>query len=163
MHAQRQSIAAGFTLVELMVVLVVLAIAASVVAMSVMPASGHALETAAENLASTLEAARWRAISTRRRIAWEAPATGQAAAQWFDQSNDGTWQLRVTPASPLDGVVTIVTIVQPRPASDAPVRLILGPEPVGAPVCVLLTQANNAMVIVSDGVAPFSVKTNANC
>ena len=83
MHAQRQSIAAGFTLVELMVVLVVLAIAASVVAMSVMPASGHALETAAENLASTLEAARWRAISTRRRIAWEAPATGQAAAQWF--------------------------------------------------------------------------------
>lgn len=160
MRAQHQSIAAGFTLIELMVVLVVLAIAASVVTMSVMPASEHALETAAENLASTLEAARWQAISTRRRIAWEAPATSQAAAQWFDQSNDGTWQLRVTPAAPLNGVITIV---QPRPASDAPPRLILGPEPVGAAVCVLLTQANNTMAVVSDGVAPFSVKVNASC
>ena len=157
----------GFTLIELLVVLVVLAIAAAMVGWSIAPASGHALESAAEGLAATLEEARWRAIATGRRIAWEAPAQndgeGSAAPRWYEQTPQGTWQVRVTPGTgtPLAGINA--TVVLPRAASGAPMRLELGPEPVGAAACVLLTAQGSSMAVSSDGVAPFTVRRDAGC
>ena len=169
MKARRKGFATGFTLVELMVVLVVLAVAASMVTMSLSATSGHGLASAADQLASTLEEARWQAISTARRIAWEAPPTNNPAsnadqeARWYEQTQDGAWRLRVMPhaTSTLAGVS--VSIAQPRPANDAPARLVLGPEPVGMAACVLLTQEGSTIAVVSDGVAPFSVRRNARC
>jgi general secretion pathway protein H len=70
----------GFTLVELLVVLVVLAVATSLITVSVSAASGHVLEGAGEQLAASLEEARWQAISTGRRIAFETPAAHTHAA-----------------------------------------------------------------------------------
>lgn len=158
----------GFTLVELMVVLVVIAVAASMVTMSLSPVAGHALESAAERLSATLEAARWQAISSGRRIAWEAPPSGSTGVQghWYDQLPNGVWQLRVTPSPPSppsseDGVTVSVTL--PPPLNQAPARLLLGPEPVGAPACVWLTQAGSTIAVVSDGVAAFSVRRDAHC
>lgn len=157
----------GFTLVELLVVLVVMAIAASMVTWSIAPTSGHALESAAERLAATLEEARWRAIATGRRIAWEAPAQddsgGSATPRWYEQTSHGTWQLRVTPgaAAPLTGINAAAVL--PRATGGAPMRLELGPEPVGAALCVLLTAQGSSMAVSSDGVAPFTVRRDAGC
>ncbi len=158
----------GFTLIELMLVLVVLGIAASLITLSFSATRGHALESAAENLSSTLEEARWHALSTGRRIAWEAPAgAAPAQPQWYEQSPAGVWQARATPlatltkGAALDGIT--VTVAQPRPAPDAPARLVLGPEPVGAAACVILALDGQTLTIVSDGVAPFSVHRDARC
>lgn len=151
-----------------MVVLVILAIAASMVMLSVSAASGHALESSAERLASTLEQARWQAISTGRRIAWETPlanATAQKTneAQWYDQTQDGVWHLRVAPAAATSLTGLTVTIAQPLPAHNGPARLVLGPEPVGMAACVMLTQDGYTLAVVSDGVSPFTVRRDARC
>lgn len=168
MNLRRKFVPSGFTLVELMVVMVVLAIAASMVMLSVSAAEGHALESSAEHLASSLEEARWQAVSTGRRIAWESPpasATSQYAieGQWYDQAQDGVWHLRAIPASvkPLPGLR--VAIAQPAPILNTPARLVLGPEPVGTVACVLLTLDGNTLAVVSDGVSPFSVRRDAHC
>ena len=168
MSARCNRLASGFTLVELMVVLVVLAVTASLVSWSVSAARGHGLESAAEQLAATLEQARWQAISTGRRIAWELPQTSSAAgstmpeARWYEQAQDGIWHLRVTPsAAALAGVAA--TITQPRSAGDTPARVVLGPEPAGAAVCILLIQEGSTVAVASDGIAPFAVRRDARC
>ena len=168
MKVPQITLASGFTLVELMVVLVVLAVAASMVTLSVSGASGHALEGAAEHLSSTLEDARWQAISTGRQIAWEAPQSttpgGSAIpeARWYEQTPDRNWHLRAAPAAipPLAGLT--LRIVRPLATNEAPARLVLGPEPVGVAACILLTQEDNTVAVVSDGVAPFSVQRNGH-
>ena len=169
MKARHGALATGFTLVELMVVMVVLAIVVSMVTLSISAASGHALESAAERLSSTLEEARWQAISTGRRIAWEAPqfstpaSKTSAEARWYEQTQDGIWQLRIVPpTTPLADNIA-VSIVQPRSTNDVPSRLVLGPEPVGMSACVLLTQEGSTVAVVSDGVAPFSVQRDDRC
>ena len=167
--ARSRALATGFTLLELMVVLVVLAIVGSMVTLSISAASGHALESAAERLSSTLEEARWQAIATGRRIAWEAPQTNppagktSAEARWYEQTQDGVWQFRIAPlTTPLFDNIA-VSIVQPRSTNDVPARLVLGPEPVGMTACVLLTQDGSTVAVVSDGVAPFSVQRDDHC
>ena len=167
--ARRKWLATGFTLVELMVVLVVLAVAASLVTMSLSATGGHGLASAAEHLASTLEEARWQAISTGRRIAWEAPKTNNPAsnaaeaARWYEQTQDGVWRLRVMPhATSLFAGVSL-SIAQPRSTDDAPARLVLGPEPVGLASCVLLTQEGRTVAVVSTGITPFAVRHDARC
>ena len=168
MNAHCNRLASGFTLVELMVVLVVLAVTASLVSWSVSAARGHGLESAAEQLAATLEQARWQAISTGRRIAWELPQTSGAAgstmaeARWYEQTQDGLWHLRVTPAAvALAGVA--VTLAQPRFAGATPARVVLGPEPAGVAVCILLMQEGSTVAVASDGIASFAVRRDASC
>ena len=157
----------GFTLIELMVVLVVLGVAASLITLSMAATRGHALESAAENLSVTLEEARWQAVATGRRIAWQAPQSA-AQPQWVEQatgssSSGAPWQPRATPAATvaLEGIT--VTLAQPLAAGGAPARLVLGPEPVGAAACILLTQDSQTLAVVSDGVAPFAVRRDARC
>ena len=168
MSARCNRLASGFTLVELMVVLVVLAVTASLVSWSVSAARGHGLESAAEQLAATLEQARWQAIATGRRIAWELPQTSGAAgstmpqARWYEQTQDGNWHLRVTPAAAALADVS-VTIVQPRSAGNTPARLVLGPEPAGVAVCILLMQEGSTVAVASDGIAPFAARRDARC
>lgn len=168
MNVRRKFVPLGFTLVELMVVMVVLAIAAAMVMVSVSAADGHALESNAEHLASRLEQMRWQAISTGRRIAWELPSANATAqnpieGQWYDQAQDGVWHLRAMPV-PLKPLLGLgVAIAQPSPTLNASARLVLGPEPVGMPACVLLTHDGNALAVVSDGVSPFSVRRDARC
>ena len=168
MSARCNRLASGFTLVELMVVLVVLAVTASLVSWSVSAARGHGLESAAEQLAAILEQARWQAISTGRRIAWELPQSSSAAgstmpqARWYEQTQDGIWHLRVTPAAAALAGVSL-TIAQPRFAGDTPARVVLGPEPAGAAVCILLMQEGSTVAVASDGIAPFAVRRDARC
>jgi type II secretion system protein H len=160
--------AAGFTLLELMVAMVVMAIAVSMVTLSLSANSARALDGTAESLSSALEAVRWQAISTGRLIAWEAPqadSPGRAVPAWYEQAPDGHWEPRAdffrTPS--LDGIA--VTVVQPRAANSGgvPGRLTLGPEPVGLPACVLLSRERSTVAVVSDGVSPFLVRRGERC
>jgi general secretion pathway protein H len=153
----------GFTLVELLVVLVVLAVATSLITVSVSAASGHVLEGAGEQLAASLEEARWQAISTGRRIAFETPA-GQAPL-WHEQLADGTWRTRMLPAGAADAYPPGVTlqVAATGNATAAPARIVLGPEPVGAGACVQISHEGAHLAVVSDGIAPFAVRRGAGC
>lgn len=170
MNARCHRRASGFTLVELLVVLVVLAVTASLVNWSVAAARGHGLESTAEQLAASLEQVRWQAIATGRRMAWELPQTSSAAGstmaegRWYEQTQDGMWQLRVTPATvALAGVA--LTLAQSHATGDSPMpmRLVLGPEPAGVAVCILLMQEGSTVAVASDGMAPFTVRRDARC
>ncbi len=169
MSARCNRLVSGFTLVELMVVLVVLAVTASLVSWSVSAARGHGLESAAEQLAATLEQARWQAISVGTRIAWELPQTSSAAgstmpeARWYEQTQDGIWHLRVTPAAVVPFTGVALTITQPSSTGDAVARVVLGPEPAGVAVCILLMQEGSTVAVASDGIAPFAVRRDARC
>lgn len=165
---RRNTCACGFTLVELMVVLVVLAIAGAMVSFSVSARNGftgHSLESAAEHLSAQLEEARWRAISTGRRIALEVPQSAPAtqSLQWREQKADGLWHIREMPGTTERFSSVAIQIALPRPAAGAPSRLILGPEPVTAPACVLLTHEGNQVTVASDGIAPFAVQRDTGC
>ena len=162
---RRAQFASGFTLVELMVVLVVLAIAGAMVGLAVSAGNGHALESAAERLSATLEETRWRAISTGRRIALEIPQAGSSAQLllWYEQKQDGVWRIRESAGTDSPFTSVAIHIALPRPVADAPSRLVLGPEPVGAPACVLLSQDSNTVAVISNGVSPFAVRRDAGC
>jgi general secretion pathway protein H len=171
MRSARKIFESGFTLIELLVVLVVLAVAASLATLSLSATGGgYALESTAERLATTLEAARWQAIAAGGRVAWEAPnlaagATDNSAPEgrWYEQTRDGTWQLRVTDVAAAGLAGLSISLAQPRAAEGTPARLVLGPEPVGVAACVLLTLERSTVAIVSDGVAPFAVRRDAQC
>ena len=71
--------------------------------------------------------------------------------------------MRVTPGAgtPLAGINA--TVVLPRAVGGSPMRLELGPEPLGAAACVLLTAQGSSMAVSTDGVAPFVVRRDASC
>ena len=170
MRIRYVSTTTGFTLIELVVVIAVLAIAAAVATFSIAAGRGHVLEAIAERLASNLESARWHAISTGRRVAWEAPwvevsAAGGPAreARWYDQMINGSWQRRVPESDEMPQAGLSIRIAQPLGAQGAAARLVLGPEPVGVPACVLLTLEGAMIAVVSDGVTPFAVKRDGRC
>jgi len=84
----RRSAAHGFTLVELMVVLVIIGLAASVVVLA-MPETGGSLQSEAERFAARVKAARDNAIVEAR------PASLQVGARGYDfgRRSGGAWQV----------------------------------------------------------------------
>ena len=165
------TLASGFTLIELMVVLVILSIVVSMVSLSISAATGRTLENEAERLSATLEEVRWQAVSTGRRVAWEPPQIPTSsretstATRWYEQTQDGSWRLRLGTSSDVAPLLNdiLVTIVRPRLTQDALHRLVLGPEPVGMSTCILLTKQGNTVSVVSNGIAPFSVQHDDHC
>ena len=134
--------ARGFTLLELLVVVSIIAIASAGVAFAVRDSADTRLEREAQRLAALLEAARaqsrfsgvpvrWRATDGGYRF--EGLAEGRLPEAWLD---DGT---RV---------------------QGAPV-LLLGPEPIIGPQAVTLTStqaAGRALQVATDGLRPFTVR-----
>jgi prepilin-type N-terminal cleavage/methylation domain-containing protein len=161
----QRAMSRGYTLVELLVVMVVLTIMVSLVSFNVSAFSGHALDGAAAQWAASLEAARWQAVSTRRRIAWQPPSPQAQSSLWLVQDADHQWrpysQFQVTAAYAAPEVT--VSLVTPTPASTDTPRLVLGPEAVGAASCVTLTQGTRTLAISSDGVSPYTVRHDGRC
>ncbi|MCA1661789.1 MAG: GspH/FimT family pseudopilin [Novosphingobium sp.] len=87
MSRPRQALRNGFSLIELMVVLFVIGLLASVVVLS-LPDEGRALRDEAERFAARTVAARDAAISGARPVA---VVVGRAG-YYFEQRRDGRWQ-----------------------------------------------------------------------
>jgi general secretion pathway protein H len=132
----------GFTLLELLVVLAIIALATAGVGFAMRDASEVQLEREAERLAALLESARARSRVTGVPVHWRASADGfhfeglastELPEQWLD---------------PGTGVA--------NPAAS----LLLGPEPIiGAQELVLITasQPGKHVRLATDGVRPFAV------
>jgi len=140
---RKQPQSLGFTLVELMVVLVIIAVSAALVTLALPNSDGTLLAREAERLAALLESARAQSRAAGVPVIWHTTERGFA----FDglpplaEPMPGNW---------LDAHTTA--------AASAP--LLLGPEPVIGAQQVLLRRAgsNQLLRVGTDGLRPFVVE-----
>jgi general secretion pathway protein H len=134
----------GFTLLELMVVISIMAIAAAGVSLSLRDSGQAQLEREAERLAALLESARAQARANGVPVRWRPmpqgfrfeglPASVQLPSQWLQPG------------------------VQAQPATP----LVLGPEPLIPPQSVMLTLRDSTsppLRVATDGLRPFAVQS----
>ena len=143
----------GFTLIELMVVVLIVALASGMVVFSLRDTQGIALEREGQRLAALLEYGRAQSRLQGTPVRWRATPKGFA----LEGLN------KPMPEQPWLSEDTRVLDVQPRdPTADAAslATLALGPEPVLAPQSVLLGSGQtpgNTVRVATDGVRPFAI------
>ena len=133
----------GFTLLELLLVVAITAVASAGVSFALRDSTQTQLEREAVRLAALLESARSRSVSSGSPVRWRTTASGFV----FDGLPSG--------ALP-EGWLS------PDISAAAPARLMLGPEPVIAPQAVRListSQPGRSLRVATDGVRPFSVRS----
>ena len=145
MHAlNKQSIRVnGFTLIELMVVLLVLALCSSLVVMSTRNTAQQTLEREADRLVNVLEAARAQARGNSTALLWQSNTQGYSLRALTD------------PESPTQVHQWYVLGTRSEPAT-----WVISPEPVQAAVrlSLLLEGApTERLSIATDGAASFKV------
>lgn len=131
----------GFTLLELLLVVSLAALATAVVSLALPDPAGTQLEREAQRLGALLEAGRAQARTTGVPVIWHADADGFAMDQvrrsWLAT---GT-QVRLTR----------------RGQPVATTQLVLGPEPLMAAHELALTLSNRTLWLGTDGLRPFAV------
>ena len=138
---------AGFTLLELLVVVAIVAMVSAGVGLSMRDASQVQLERDAERLASLLESARARSRVLGVPVRWRATPEGFKF--------DGL-QAADLPENWLDAN----TRLAPSP-DGSKISLLLGPDPLIEPQELVLTslaQPGKTVRLATDGVRPFAVK-----
>ena len=135
----------GFTLLELLIVVAIMAIATAGVGLALRDTSGTALEREAQRLAVLLESARAQSRMTANPVRWRPTASGFI----FEGLTTGS-------AFPSNWLGQDVR------AAGAGV-VVLGPEPVIGPQqirLVSISEPARSLTLATDGVRPFSVLTN---
>lgn len=127
----------GFTLLELLLVVAIIAMATAGVSLALRDSAHSQLEMEAQRLAAVLDAARAQARATGVPVRWQATDNGYTL--------DG----RTTPWQ------------YPGIAAEAPPQgLLLGPEPLMARTSVRLwrtDQSANSLWVATDGLRPFGI------
>jgi general secretion pathway protein H len=137
---------AGFTLLELLIVVAIMAVATAGVGLSLRDSSATALEREAQRLAALLESARAQSRMTAIPVRWRTTPTGFVFEGLADAALPSNW---------LGQDVQV--------AADSGV-LVLGPEPVIGPQQIRLVSISNpsrSLTLATDGVRPFSVQPGA--
>ena len=152
------TLSAGFTLVELLVVMVIIGITLGLATLNAIPSPRQDLEQEARRLALLLQLARDEAIVRNRLVAFE--ANGERYR--FVVRNETGWE-----------PVTRDDLLRERQFKNAPLRLVLEPsgtggpdlmritfgrEPVDKPFILTLASGANAVAIRADGVGHFTVE-----
>lgn len=131
----------GFTLLELLVVLAIMALATAGVSLA-LPEPGHtSLVREGERLAALLDGARAQARASGTAVLWRRTAHGFRFEGLPDSAADHAW---------LDPATQALT-AQP---------LVLGPDPIIAAQSVLLTRSDTPgarLAVATDGLRPFQV------
>ncbi|MBB5400460.1 general secretion pathway protein H [Paraburkholderia sp. JPY162] len=153
---QRRGRAAGFTLLEMMVVLVIAGLLVSLTALTMTRNPRTDLNEEAQRLALLFESAGDEAQVRARPIAWQ-PFEGGFR---FDQRTQDGWRpLRDDLLGPRkwEGGVTSVAISFPGSDSHAD-RIVFGTEAIDVPVQVTLFSAAGQATIVSTGNGRYEVR-----
>lgn len=136
----------GFTLIELLVVLAIVALASSLVVVSMRDGAQSQLDEEAERLAALLEGARTEARSSGIVVRWE-PA-GAEATDGADFRFIGLPRSSNLPSHWL------------RPGVSAEIigarAVLLGPEPILPAQRIVLSRDERRVMLASDGLAPFA-------
>ncbi len=148
----------GFTLLELLVVMVIVGITLGVVSFNAMPSERQVLLNDAQRIALLLQLARDEAIVRNRPIAFEAEATRYR----FLLHDENTWQVlkqddllheREFKRSPVT-----FSVSPPLAEQAVPLRIIFGREPVSKPFVLTLSIGDAHVAIRADGIGHYMVE-----
>ena len=140
----------GFTLLELLIVVAIVALATAGVSLSLRDTNATALDDEAVRLAAMFESARAQSRTSGVPVRWRSNAQG-FEFQGITTSADARDSL-ARPRTWLNGQ-TSARVVQPPGASE----LLLGPEPLIAAQQIELAQGERRLVLGTDGLGPFAV------
>jgi general secretion pathway protein H len=141
--ARATSSAKGFTLLELLVVVAIIAIGTAGVSLALRDATSSTLEREAQRLAALLESGRAQSRAMGVPVQWRVTSEGFA----FEGVPNNTLPTRW---------------LSPDTAARAGNPLQLGPEPMIDPQVVVLTstsEPDRVLRVATDGLRPFSVQT----
>ena len=148
----------GFTLLELLVVMVIVGITLGMVSFNAMPSERQALQSDAQRIALLLQLARDEAIVRNRPIAFEAEAEGYR----FLLREDNVWQViqhdDLLRERKFKRTPVTYSINPPSPELDAALRIIFGREPVSPPFVLTLAVGDAQVAIRADGIGHFAVE-----
>jgi general secretion pathway protein H len=148
----------GFTLVELMVVMVIIGLTLGLATLNAIPSPRQDLQKEAQRLALLLQLARDEAIVRNRLVTFEADAQRyhflvRNEARWDPVTGDDLLRERNFKNAPLQ------LLLEPSSAGTSnPLRITFGREPVDKPFVLTLVAGDNSVAIRADGVGHFTVE-----
>jgi general secretion pathway protein H len=148
----------GFTLLELLVVLVIMGIMLGAVSLTALQNTKQRLQTDAQRISLLLQLAREEAIVRNRPTAFEVRDKGYQ----FLVLNDNKWE-QLEDLDTLRGrdftfPETKLEIVSNDEQSARNLRIVFGREPVSRPFLMILRVAEDQVTINADGVGHFVVE-----
>ncbi|MDQ2820394.1 MAG: GspH/FimT family pseudopilin [Pseudomonadota bacterium] len=151
--------AGGFTLIELMVVMVIIGITLGMVSLNALPSPRQNLENEAKRLALLLQLARDEAIVRNRLVAFEAGSDSYRfivrndQSSWDQITNDDLLRQR-----PFKNAPVTVLLDPPGAGTGNPMRITFGREPVDKPFIMTLIAGDNSVRVRADGIGHFTVE-----
>jgi general secretion pathway protein H len=148
----------GFTLVEIMVVLVIIGVTLGLASLNAIPSPHQDLQKEAQRIALLLQLARDEAIVRNRPVAFEATSERyhflvRTETRWAPIANDDLLRERDFKNAPL------TLLLDPTTAGTLnPLRITFGNEPVDKPFILTLASGNDRVAIRADGVGHFTVE-----
>jgi general secretion pathway protein H len=133
--------AGGFTLIELMVVMVIIGITLGMVSLNALPSPRQNLENEAKRLALLLQLARDEAIVRNDQSSWD------------QITNDDLLRQR-----PFKNAPVTVLLDPPGAGTGNPMRITFGREPVDKPFIMTLIAGDNSVSVRADGIGHFTVE-----
>lgn len=150
--------ARGFTLLELLVVLVIVGITLGMVSFNAMPDDHKVLQNDAQRIALLLQTARDEAIVRNHPIAFEAGSDSYHFLiydenVWQPLKQDDLLREREFKKSPVAFSISPSSLNQPLP-----IRIIFGREPVDKPFVLTMSIGDTSVGIHADGIGHFTVE-----
>ena len=142
----------GFTLLEILVVLIILAVLISAVSVNLTTDSRQALREEAVRLAALITQAHDEAITTGRSLAWQTTDNGYRFLQrapdrsWQPVADDPTLRARALPAG-----VSLAGVELPMRGAAAEPLIMLSPTGIHDPFRITLALGNLRVRVSSDG------------
>lgn len=152
-RARRQ----GFTLLELLVVLVIVGIMLGAVALNAHPGDRQLLQNEAQRIALLLQLARDEAIVRNQPVAFEADDYRyrfliRQNQNWRTLSGDSLLREREYRRGPLS------LHLQPSVSDKLPLRIVFGREPVDKAFTLTLAYGEQRVLLRADGIGNFQVE-----
>ena len=145
----------GFTLLELLVVMVIAGIMLGVVSFNALPNSRQRLESDAKRLALLFQLARDEAILRNLPVAFDVDQYGYH----FLVREDRVWSpLKDDMLRERSFELSPIQLNIEPPQNQASVRIIFGREPVDKPFVLTLKTPDASVKIIADGVGHYSVE-----
>ena len=140
----------GFTLIELMIVVALIAIASAVASLSLRDPASTRLEHEGARLVALLESARTEARASGLAASWEPRAV--------QEGEEGFRFVGLPPSSALPSRWLAAGVTAEVPGARA---VLLGPEPLIGAQKIVLHLDEQSLTLATDGLGPFVVSSEA--
>ncbi|MEO8838554.1 MAG: GspH/FimT family protein [Herbaspirillum sp.] len=156
---------AGFTLLELLLVLVIAGITLGVVSFNALPSPQQNLQREAQRLALLMQLARDEAIVRNQPIAFEAVGDGgyrfvvRSGNEWVPIEHDDMLRARDFERPPVTLILNTDASANSQSAgsSQSAVRIVFGREPVDKPFTLTLRSGTSSVELHADGIGHYVV------